>query len=153
MGGFMKEWKKEIDGIIKDSLKNKDMVKANVIRMLKADLVNEEIKQNKDLTEEQVIQVIQRAVKKRKESIDEYKKVNQETRVQEEENELKILLPFLPEPLSEGEIVNMIDEIIKEIQPAGMKDFGKVMSAVMQKAQGRVEGKVINELVKKKLNP
>ncbi len=149
----MKEWKKEIDGLIKDSLKSRDRIKANVIRMLKADLVNEEIKQNKDLTEEQVVQVIQRAVKKRKESIEEYKKVNQETRVQEEENELKILMPFLPEQLNEDEMIKIIDEIIREMQPVGMKDFGKVMSAVMQKAQGRAEGKMINELVKKKLNP
>ncbi len=152
MEEYKKDWKKEINDMIKDSLKGKDMMKANVVRMLKADLMNEEIKNNKELTEEQVMQVIQRAMKKRKESIEEYKKVNQEDRVREEENEMKILMQFLPEQLSEEDVVKIIEETFNEIQPMGMKDFGKVMSTVMQKTKGRADGKIINELVKKKLN-
>ncbi|MDD5066077.1 MAG: GatB/YqeY domain-containing protein [bacterium] len=147
----MKDWKKEIDAIIKESLKSKDMVRANVVRMLKADLTNDEIRNKTDLTEEQVLQVIQRAVKKRKESIDEFKKAGKEDRVQEEENELKYLAAFLPEQVSEEELARVVEETIKELNPSGMKDFGKVMSAVMQKVKGRADGKMVNESVRKKL--
>lgn len=148
----MKDWKKEIDGIIRDSLKNRDMTRANVMRMLKSDLFNEELKSKEALTEEQALQVIQRAVKKRKESVEEFRKAGQEERAGEEEGELKYLEVFLPEALSGAELAQIVEESARETGASGMKDFGKLMGAVMKKAQGRADGKIVNEAVKKKLS-
>ncbi len=149
----MKDWKKEINEQLKLAIKNKDTTRLNVLKLLKTELTNEEVKnEREELTEGQVIQVIQRAVKKRKEAIEEFRKVGQEERANEEEAELKILMEFLPEQLSREEIEKIVDEIIKETGAETMKDMGKVMSAVMPKVKGRADGKIVSEIVRNKLS-
>ncbi|MBU1077766.1 MAG: GatB/YqeY domain-containing protein [Spirochaetes bacterium] len=149
----MKNWKKELNDIVTKALKEKDTVTVNVIKMLKTDLTNEEIKNNREeLKEEQVISVIQHAAKQRKESIEEYKKVNKPERAKEEEEELKILEKFLPDQLDAKKLEKIIDETLKEVKAEDMKDFGKAMGAVMQKVKGQADGKMVQDLVKKLLS-
>ncbi len=147
------EWKKEIENMMKEAIKNKDKTRLNVLRMLKTDLLNEEIKNNRQpLTEEQVNQVIMRNVKRRKESIEEFKKAGAEERVKEEEAELKILMEFLPEQLSDEELEEIINKAIEETGAETIKDLGKVMKLVMSKVKGRADGKKVNEMVRAKLS-
>ncbi len=149
----MKEWKKIIDKQIKQAIKEKDNIRLNVLKLLKTDLINEEVKNNRQtLEEEQIMRVIQRAVKKRRESIEEFKKVGQDDRAKVEEEELKILMEFLPKQLSEEEIEKIVNEAIKEANAETMKDIGKVMAIVMPKVRGRADGKIVSEIVKNKLS-
>ena len=139
--------------MMKEAIKNKDKTRLNVLRMLKTDLLNEEIKNNRQpLTEEQVNQVIMRNVKRRKESIEEFKKAGAEERVKEEEAELKILMEFLPEQLSDEELEEIINKAIEETGAETIKDLGKVMKLVMSKVKGRADGKKVNEMVRAKLS-
>lgn len=149
----MKDWKKELQEQIKNALKSGNKVRLNVLKMLKTDLTNEEIKNNREeLTEEQVNAVIQRAVKKRKESIEEFKKAGKEDRVLEEENELKILMEFMPEQLTEEELKKVVDGVIEKVKAQSMKDMGKVMKEVMSMVKGKADGKIVNQIVRGKLS-
>jgi len=149
----MKDWKNEINEEIKNALKNKNEVRLRVMKMLKTELTNEEVKNNrKELTEEQVLQVIKKSAKNRRESIEEFNKVGKSDRAKEEEAELKILMEFLPEQLSEEEIEKIVDDTIKEVSAESIRDMGKVMSAVMPKVKGKADGKKVNEIVKAKLS-
>lgn len=149
----MKDWKKEINEQLKLAIKNKDTVRLNVLKLLKTELTNEEVKnERKELTESQVIQVIQRSVKRRKEAIEEFRKVGQDDRVAEEEAELKILTEFLPEQLTSQEVERIVDETIREVGAETLKDMGRVMSAVMPKVRGRADGKIVSEIVRNRLS-
>lgn len=149
----MKDWKTELNNILNEALKNKNTVKISVLKMLKADLTNEEIKNNREkLNEEQVMTVVQHAAKKRKEAIEEFEKVGRTDRVNEEKEELEILKQFLPQQLDADKLEKIIDETIKEVEAENMKDFGKAMGAVMTKVKGKADGKMVQELVKKLLS-
>ncbi len=148
----MKDWKKELSDILKEVLKKKDTIKINVIKMLKTDLTNAEIENNrKKLKEEQVEKVIQHAAKQRREAIEAFKKAERPDRVKEEKKELKILMEFLPEQMDKKEVEKIVDTTIKEVKAKDMNDFGKVMGAVMKKVQGKADGNVVQVFVRKKL--
>ena len=148
----MKDWEKELSDILKEALKKKDTIKVNVIKMLKTDLTNAEIENNrKKLKEEQVEKVIQHAAKQRREAIEAFKKAERPDRVKEEKKELKILMEFLPEQMDKKEVEKIVDKTIKEVKAKEMNDFGKVMGAVMNKVQGKADGRIVQELVRKKL--
>lgn len=148
----MKDWKTELTKILTKALKGKDTVKVNVIKLLKTDLINEEIKNNREeLTKEQVDAVIQHSAKRCREAIEEFKKVGKLDRVKEEKKELKILMEFMPKQLDKKELIKVIDKTIKENKAKNMEDFGKVMGSVMGKVKGKAEGKLVQELVRKKL--
>ena len=124
----MKDWKTELTKILIKALKSKDTVKVNVIKLLKTDLTNEEIRNNREeLTKEQVDAVIQRSAKRCKEAIVEFTKVKKLDRVKEEKKELKILMEFMPKQLDKAELIKIIDKTIKETKEKSMKDFGKIM--------------------------
>ena len=149
----MKDWKKEMAKLLKEAMMNKDTVRSGVLKMLKTDLTNEEIKNDrKDLTADQAMAVIQRAAKQRKDSIEEYRKAEKPDRVAEEEAELKILEEFLPEQLSEDAVKKIVEEAIKESGAEDMKDMGKVMGIVMGKVKGQADGKMVQDLVRSKLS-
>ena len=149
----MKKWKEELNKLLKEAMMNKEALRASVLKMLKTDLTNEEIKnERKDLTEEQTLKVIQRAAKQRKDSIEEYRKVEKMEQVEQEEAELNILQEFLPEQLSEDAVKKIVEETVKEANAEGMKDMGKVMGMVMGKVKGKADGKLVQDLVRAKLS-
>jgi len=149
----MKDIKSKLNEMLKEALKNKDQAKLNVIKLLKTSITNEEIKTGqKELNEEQIISVINREVKKRKEAIEEFKKVGKLERAEEEEKELNILLEFLPKQLTIEEIDKLIDNAINQTGAQSAKDIGKVMGFLMKEIKGKADGKLVNELVLKKLS-
>lgn len=141
----------KIQSDLKEALKAKDEVEISTLRFLLSSIHNREIElrvEKKTLTDEEVIKVIQRQVKERKESIEAFKKGKREDLVRKEQKELQILSNYLPQQISEKEMKKMVEDVIKEIGATGPSDFGKVMGAVMLRARGRAEGEVVARIVK-----
>jgi hypothetical protein len=134
------------------ALKGKNKLRLSVIRLLRAAIKNEEIEIRKELTDPEVIQVVKRSLKQRKEAIEEFKRGNREDLVQKEAAEADILKEYLPEPFTPQEIAQIIDQVIEEVGARDLKDFGRVMKGIMEKAPGRVDGKIANQLVRETLS-
>ncbi len=149
----MSELKNKILSDLQTAIKSQDKNRMSVLKMLKTDITNEEIKNNREeLSDEQVMSVIQHAAKQRRESIEEYRKAGKEERASAEESELKILTEYLPEQLSETEITQIIEKAIADIGAVSIRDMGKVMGKVMPLVKGKADGKLVNSIVKNKLN-
>lgn len=138
---------------MKAAMKEKEAgkLKLTVIRMVKAAVKNAEIKKKQELSEEEILEVVAREVKQRRDAIDEYKKANREDIVKTLEQEVAILMKYLPEQLSADEIKKLAQEVVAEVNPSGPRDMGKVMSKLMPKVKGKADGKLVNEIVRKLL--
>jgi uncharacterized protein YqeY len=121
--------------------------------MLKAALMEAKTRKAKDETlgRDEEIEVLQRYAKKRRESIEELKKLGMEDRVPREEQEIEVTRRYLPESLSDAELMAVVREAIAATGAAGPKDMGKVIGAVMGKVKGRADGSVVSRLVKQAL--
>ncbi|NPA53390.1 MAG: GatB/YqeY domain-containing protein [Aquificae bacterium] len=142
---------KKLQDEMKAAMKSGDKERLSTIRMLISEIKKVQIDKKKDLSDEEIIEILQKYAKQRKESIKQYKEAGREDLAQKEENELKIVKEFLPEELSEEEIEKIVEDVIKETGASSMKDMGKVMKAVMDKVKGRAEGSIVSSIVKKKL--
>ena len=138
---------------MKQAMKANDKVRLSTIRMIRSSLKNKEIELRRKLEEEDIIKVIQGMVRKGEESLEQFQAGGRMDLVEKEGAEIEILKSFLPQPLSEEEIIRVIDETIRETQASSLKDLGKVMKAVIPKLGGKADGKVINQLVKARLSP
>ncbi|WP_000054561.1 GatB/YqeY domain-containing protein, partial [Bacillus cereus] len=125
---------------MKQAMKNKQKEKLTVIRMVKAALQNEGIKLQHTLTEEEEITVLAREVKQYKDSLLEFKKAGREDLVNKLQSEIQILSAYLPEQLTEEELVDVIKQVISEVGATSKADMGKVMTAVMPKVKGKTDG-------------
>ncbi|HDR7792033.1 hypothetical protein CN907_18605 [Bacillus anthracis] len=132
---------------MKQAMKNKQKEKLTVIRMVKAALQNEGIKLQHTLTEEEEITVLAREVKQYKDSLLEFKKAGREDLVDKLQSEIQILSAYLPEQLTEEELVDVIKQVISEVGATSKADMGKVMTAVMPKVKGKTDGSLVNKLV------
>ena len=143
------------DDVIKDmtaAMKEQDKFKLSVLRMLKSALQLEKINKKHDLSDEEVVAVIKKQVKMRKDSIVEYEKYDKQEEVENLNKEVEILSNYLPEELSEDEINKVLDEIFDELKPESIKDMGKVMKEATQRFAGRADGSLVSNLVKERLN-
>ncbi len=143
--------KERIREELKNAMKAKDEVKVRTLRMLLSSLKNYEVEKMKEAEDEDVIAIIQKEVKKRKEAIEQYRNAGREDLAAEEEKELKILESYLPEQMSEEEIKKLAKEIIESVGATSPKDLGKVMKEIMTKVKGRVDGKLVNKIVRELL--
>lgn len=141
----------EIQEQMKIAMKSRDADRLNVLRFLKAKLAEAKIAQNRELTEEEEIVVIQKNAKMRKEAIKQYQQNDRLNLAELEQNELKIIQEFLPQQLSEGELEQLVFEAVAEIGATTMQDMGKAMGASMKKIAGRADGKKVQEIVRRKL--
>ncbi|MBI2330422.1 GatB/YqeY domain-containing protein [Candidatus Daviesbacteria bacterium] len=141
---------------IQTDLKNaqlaKDEIKVSTLRLLLSEIKNKEIAQGVNLPDEEIISVVQREAKKRKEAAEGFRAGGREDSAAKEEIELKVLESYLPRQLSNEELTNIVTETINELGAAGMADMGKVMGAVMGKARGRADGTTVGNLVKEQLS-
>ena len=138
-----------------DAMKSGDKFKLGVIRMLKSALQNEEITlggNGSGLTDDQVLTVIKREVKKRNGSIEEYTKYNKLDAVEDLKKEVEILSTYLPEEMSEEELTKHIEEVIAEIGAETIKDMGRVMKEITAKYGSVVDMSKASQIVKSKLN-
>jgi uncharacterized protein YqeY len=138
---------------MKQAMKANDKLRLSTIRMIRSSLKNKEIELRKKLENEDILKVIQVMVRKGEESIEQFQAGGRTDLVEKEKKEIEILKSFLPQPLSQEEILKIIDQSIQEAQASSLKDMGKVMKLVMPKIGGKADGKLINQLVKEKLSP
>jgi uncharacterized protein YqeY len=138
---------------MKQAMKSNDKLRLSTIRMIRSASKNKEIELRKKLEDEDIVKVIQVMVRKGEESVEQFQTGGRMDLVEKEKKEIEILKSFLPQPLSQEEILKIIDQSIQETQASSLKDIGKVMKSVMPKIGGKADGKLINQLVKERLSP
>ncbi|MDQ0161294.1 GatB/YqeY domain-containing protein [Bacillus alveayuensis] len=137
---------------MKQAMKNKEKDRLTVIRMVKASLQNEAIKLGKsELTEEEELTVLSREVKQRKDSLQEFENAGRSDLVEKVQNEINILNDYMPEQLSEEELLEIIKQTIAEVNATSKAEMGKVMGAIMPKVKGKADGSLVNKLVQQQL--
>lgn len=137
---------------LKLAMKARDQLRMDVIRMVKAALLNKEIELKKDLDEAEMNRVLMTLVKQRKESVEQYQKGKRDDLADKELKEIAIIEAYLPKALSQEELTAVVESAIREAGPVTMKDMGKIMKAVTAKLAGQaVDGKQLSDLVRSKL--
>ncbi|MCF7740782.1 MAG: GatB/YqeY domain-containing protein [Candidatus Marinimicrobia bacterium] len=141
----------EITQDMKKAMKSKEKERMQVLRLLRSDLKKAKIDKRGEFTEEDAQQVINKAAKNRRESIESYKKGDRQDLVEEEQKELEVIEEYLPEQMSDDEIKELIDQVIEETGASGMQDMGKVMGTIMPKVRGKADGSKVQAIVRSKL--
>ena len=131
--------------------KEEGKVSLSVIRMARAAIKKAEIEKQMEFNDAQVIEVLAKEVKQRRDAIVEFSKANRPDKVKALEEEISVLMEYLPQQLSEGEIRQLAQEIIAEVGAQGPKDLGKVMGKITPKTKGRADGKLVNQIVRELL--
>lgn len=132
-------------------LKESGKARLSVIRMVRSSLKNVEIEKKRELTEEEVLDILSREVKKRKDSMEEYINVGRQDIADGLRSEISVLMEYLPAQMSEEEVRVLVNEVMAEVEPTGPKDMGKVMAKLMPKVKGKADGKLVNQIVKELL--
>ncbi|MBE6086297.1 MULTISPECIES: GatB/YqeY domain-containing protein [Selenomonas] len=140
--------KEQLTADMKEAMKNKEKERLAVIRMVRGAIRQQEIDGQKELGEEDVIAVISKEVKMRRDSIEEFQKGGREDLVEKTQAEIDVLLPYLPAQLSEDEVRELVKAAVEQTGAATPKDMGKVMGVLMPKVKGRADGKMVNTIVK-----
>ncbi|OGW67528.1 MAG: glutamyl-tRNA amidotransferase [Nitrospirae bacterium RIFCSPLOWO2_02_FULL_62_14] len=138
---------------LKEAMKAKDQLRMDVIRMIKAAILNKEIELKKNLDDAEMSKVMTNMLKQRRESIEQYQKAKRDDLAAKEIKEIAIIEGYLPKAASPEAIAEAVDAAIKEIGASTMKDMGNLMKAVMAKLAGQtVDGKHVSDLVKSRLS-
>jgi uncharacterized protein YqeY len=140
---------------IKEAMKAKEQDKLRVLRSLKAKLMEKEISERKGgeakLSDDQAVEVLMKAAKQRKESIEQFEDGGRDDLAENEKKELKIIEAYLPEMMSEEEVREVVKEKIEQLGASGMQDMGKVMGPLMGQLKGKADGSVVSKVVKEEL--
>jgi uncharacterized protein YqeY len=140
-----------LDQAFKEALKERQAVALSTLRMLKTAIRHREVDLKRQVTEAELQAVINTQVKQRREASSEYNKAGRPDLANKEEEELSILLSFLPPQLSQEEVEAEVSRIIQEVGATSPKDLGKVMKSAMASLAGRADGKVVQEIVRQRL--
>ena len=138
---------------MKEAMKSNDKPRLSIIRMIRSAVKNREIEVGKKLDDEGIMKVIQGMIRKGEEALEQFQNAGRTDLMEKEKNEIEILKSYLPQPLSQEEILKIIDETIRETQASSLKDLGKVMKTLMAKIGGKADGKQLNQWVKERLSP
>ena len=136
---------------LKQSMKDKNKERLAVIRMIKGAMQLEELNLKKELNDDEMIGLISKQIKTRKESIAEFEKAGRVDLVDQTNREIDILNEYMPEQMSEEEVLEVIDKVWNTVNPTSMKDMGKVMGIVTPKVKGRYDMNEISSMVRSKL--
>ncbi|MCR4284006.1 MAG: GatB/YqeY domain-containing protein [Parcubacteria group bacterium] len=155
--------KEKIQQDFKEAFKNKEDVKISTFKILQSEIrnaeiakktkmakegVTEDIDSKSQLDDEEVVQVISKEAKKRKDAMEIYKKEGRNELFEREESELAVLVSYLPEQLSEDEIRKIVEESVRDSGATGPQDMGKIMKVLMPKVKGKADGNLVNSIVK-----
>ena len=137
---------------LKGAMKARDQLRTSVIRMIKAAVLNKELELKKNLDDAEMSRVMTTLVKQRQESVEQYQKAKRDDLAGKELKEISIIEGYLPKALSQEEIVQVVESVIRETSATTLKDMGPVMKAVLARLAGQpVDGKQISDLVRSKL--
>ncbi|ACG71994.1 GatB/YqeY [Anaeromyxobacter sp. K] len=143
--------KERLDADLKSAMREKDTLKLSVVRMLKSAVKYREIELMKPLDDAGVQGVIASEIKRRRDSVEQYRAGNRQDLVDKEEAEIRILQAWLPAQLTEDELRAKVDAAVQATGAQGPKDMGAVMKALLPEVQGRAEGKAVSDMVKARL--
>jgi uncharacterized protein len=141
----------EIEGELKDAMLARNGERRDALRLILNALKSSQKELQRPLSEEEELQVLQRERKRRVEAADAFRSGGREEQADLEERELEILEEFMPEPLSEDEIDEIVDDVIAEVGATSMADLGRVMADVMPQIAGRADGSQVSQIVREKL--
>ena len=144
--------KEQLKDDLKIAMRAKDSFKRDVIRFLMSAIKQVEVDERRELSDEDILKLIQKSVKQREDSIAQFKKAKRDDLANKEENEAKILQAYLPAQLSDEELKLLVSEAIKKSGATSMKDIGKVMGIAIKDSKGQADGKRINQFVKELLS-
>ena len=136
---------------LKNAMKNQNRDLLSVIRMVKGAIQLEEIKLKHELSDEEIITIIGREIKSRRESIKEFEKGKRQDLIDKTQKEIDILIKYMPAQMSDEEILNIIDEVFIKVNPTGLSDMGKVMGVIAPMVKGKADLGFVNNKIKEKL--
>ena len=137
---------------LKDSMKDKNLTRKNTVQMIRAAILQVEKDKQVELNDEQIIEIIAKESKKRKDAAVEFEKSGREDLINQNKEEIAILAEYLPKQLSAEEVENIVKEVISAVGATSMKDMGQVMKAAKEKIGASADGKTISDAVKKLLS-
>jgi len=143
--------KVKINEDMKSAMRSKDSARLGAIRLLQSALKQKEVDERIDIGDGDVLTIIEKMLKQRRDSIDAFKKADRQDLVEKEEFEVSVLMQYMPEPLKEDEILKIIDQAIKNLSASSMKDMGAVMSAVKLELSGKANMADVSQKIKSKL--
>ncbi len=141
----------EIEDELAVAMRERDAPRRDTLRLILSNLRSAEKELQRELNDQEELQVLQRERKKRIEAAEAYREAGNEERAEAEEDELDVIEEFMPEPLSEQELESIIDDAIAESGATSMRDLGRVMADVMPQVAGRADGSAVSQLVREKL--
>ena len=142
----------KINNDMKTAMKNQDKETLSVIRMLKSAVQLATIEKKHDLTDEEVVDVLSKQIKMRKDSVVEFTKANREDLANQYNKEIEILMTYMPEQLSKEAVMEIIETAIKEINPTSQKQMGLIMKEVTPKVKGKFDMGEVSKIIKEKLS-
>lgn len=142
--------KNDIQQAINSALKAGNKLELKALRFVMSGIQYEEIEKKKDLTDEEVVSLVQKEIKKRREAVEMFKSGNRDDLVKDEEEQITVIQKFLPQQLSSEELEKIVTEVIEEVPD---KNMGKIIGLVMSKVKGKADGSAVSSLVRQKLQP
>ncbi len=142
---------RDIKSDLQEAMKDRDNDKVATLRMLVSSLNNAEIDKGRELNDDEVVEVLSKEAKQRRESIEAYRDGGREELAEQEEAELELIQQYLPEPFSDEEVEAFVEDVIEETGAETMQDMGRVMGRVMPELKGRYDGSKAREIVEDKL--
>lgn len=141
----------KINDDLKEAMKNRDSFRLGVIRMVKGAMQLEKPNPREELTDDDVIKVISKQIKMRKEAIEQFAKAGRDDLVTQNEKEIEILSSYMPKQLSDEELNQIIDKVFEDIKPTSVKDMGNIMKNITPLIKGRADMSLVNKIVKERL--
>jgi uncharacterized protein YqeY len=137
---------------MKAAMRAKDAARLSAVRLILASIKQKEVDERKELTDADVVSVLEKMIKQRRESIAQYEKAARNDLADAEKFELGVLSGYLPQQMGDGEIAQAVDAAVAEAKPSGIKDMGKVMALLKQRLAGRADMGKVSSLVKSRLS-
>ena len=148
----MSELKNQIIADMKSAMKAKDSATLKAVRMIVEAIKQKEVDTREDLDDQGILAVIQKMVKQRKDSIDQFTQAGRDDLVSVEEAELKVINLYMPKQLSESEIESVVDQVISQTGASGMQDMGKLMGVLKGELSGKADMGIVSKTIKSKLS-
>ena len=141
----------ELEQEVKEAMLARDAPRRDALRLILSSLQGAEKELQRPLSEDEELQVLQRERKKRLEAAEAFRNAGRGEQADKEEDELDVLEEFMPEPMSEDELEEIVDDVIAEVGATSMRDIGRVMADVMPQVAGRADGSAVSQIVREKL--
>lgn len=139
--------KEQLTNDLKDSMKNKELVKKSVVTLIRAAIKQKEVDERVELDDAGVQDIISKQMKQRNDALEDFKKAGRDDLIGQTEEEIQILLSYLPKQLSDEELLALIKDAVEKTGATSQKDMGKIMGILMPQTKGKADGKRINTLV------